>query len=214
MSVKRERSSWVYTLGRGLAAVVFRTLFPIRFYNTERLSINAPFIVVCNHQSLWDPIVVAYACKPYEIRFIGKKELMANKLMNWLICKQLHAISVDRHHSDMAALRSAMQVIKDGHVLGIFPEGTRHVEGTMEHMEGGTAMIALRCGVPVVPVWIDKRVRLFRRTNCRVGETIDLEAIRAEGINRETCDKTLEAITNVYHKMIAEQEQIKLSEKK
>ncbi len=63
----------------------------------------------------------------------------------------LHMIPVDRHHSDMEAMRACLRVTKAGGVLGIFPEGTRHKEGIMEHIESGVALIALRSGVPLIP---------------------------------------------------------------
>ena len=55
-------------------------------------------------------------------------------------------IDVDRHNMDMAALRACLKTLREGHPLGVFPEGTRHKEGVMEHMESGIAMIALRSG--------------------------------------------------------------------
>lgn len=51
---------------------------------------------------------------------------------------------------------------KAGGVLGIFPEGTRHKEGIMEHVESGVALIALRSGVPMIPLYIGSKPRLFR----------------------------------------------------
>ena len=117
------------------------------------------------------------------------------------ILLRLHMIPVDRHHSDMEAMRTCLKVTKAGGVLSIFPEGTRHKEGVMEHMESGVALIALRSGVPMIPMYIDGKPRLFRRMRVTVGDPIPMDDLRERGVNKETCQELLDRITAVYREM-------------
>ena len=89
--------------------------------------------------------------------------------------KGLDAFPVDRGHNDLNAVRTALKVLKDGHVLGLFPQGTRSPDNSRMPMLGGASMIALRAGVPVVPVFIAGPYRLFRRTPVRFGKPMTFE---------------------------------------
>ena len=93
-----------------------------------------------------------------------------------------------------------------GGVLGIFPEGTRHKEGIMEHVESGVALIALRSGVPLIPLYIGGRPRLFRRLDVRVGDPIAMDDLRERGVNRDTCEELLARITETYRALTAHPE--------
>ena len=117
--------------------------------------------------------------------------------------EDLGLIAVDRHHSDMEAMRACMRALREGRILGIFPEGTRHHKGLMDQLEGGTALLALRCNVPLVPVYFDKKFRLFRLVHMYVGQDIPLDDLIAQGVNKGTCDQLLQRITGVYAAMAA-----------
>lgn len=71
-----------------------------------------------------DPILIAWGCFRYQIHFLGKKELESVPILRWLFNK-LDMIPVDRHNMDMHAVRACLKTLKEGHVLGIFPEGTQ-----------------------------------------------------------------------------------------
>ena len=197
---KRPARTPLYTAARVLAAVLFRTLCPVKYYHAERAGLDAPFIVISNHLSGLDPIVVGKPIKRYEVTFLGKKELVGNRFTHWLLTS-LHMIIVDRHNSDMEAMRACMKAVREGEVLGIFPEGTRHHEGVMEHTEAGVGLIALRSGVPLLPMYIDSRARPFHRTRVWVGEVIPTEDLRAEGVNRQTAEQLMERIKAAYGRM-------------
>ena len=68
----------------------------------------------------------------------------------------------------------------------------------MEQLESGVGLIALRSGAPVVPMYIESKYRLFHRNRCVVGAPIDYSDLRAEGVNRDTCQRLMERITEVY----------------
>ena len=199
---KQKKRSLIYAIARPIATVLMKTFIPVKYHNLERLDIDAPYIVISNHLSMFDPVIIGAAIKKHQVRFVGKKELCKNKLIAMLF-RELRMISVDRHNSDMEAMRACMKVTRDGEILGIFPEGTRHHKGTMEELESGIGLIALRSKVPLMPIYISGKVRLFRRMHVYVGQAIPSEDLREQGINKETSDLLLKRITACYAEMQA-----------
>ena len=200
---KKSGKSALYEFCRGLAWLLLHTLLPVRYEHAERIQLDAPFIVIGNHLSLLDPVVVALAVKRYQLHFLAKRELAKVGVVRWFL-EKLHTIFVDRHNSDMEAMRSCMRVLKEGNALCVFPEGTRHHQGLMEEIESGVALMALRGRVPVIPVYIQGKLRLFRRLDVLIGEPIPTEDLRAEGVNSQTCAQMLERITSTYAQMAEE----------
>ena len=200
---KPKRTFW-YQFSRILACILFHTICPVRYHNKKVLhDADAPYILISNHNSFIDPAVAAYPIRRYEVNFVGKKELAGSKFTAWLF-KKLHMIVVDRHHSDMEAMRTFMRTLKNGEILALFPEGTRHHKGVMEELESGIGLIALRSGVPVYPVYISRRVLPFRVTHAYMGDPIPYDDIRAEGVNSETSARFMARITETYRKMVAD----------
>ncbi len=189
----REKRTFWFMAARRLIWVLGHTIYPLRFHGREYADLDAPFILVSNHKHWLDPLIIGSGIRRYEVRFLGKKELVKTRIGAWLLNK-LHMIVVDRHNSDLKAMRECMNVIRQGHVLGIFPEGTRCRNTTMEHLETGCAFIALRAKVPLLPVLIDRPVRPFRLTRVTYGPPIDISDLAAEGINAETAEKLNERI--------------------
>lgn len=187
----------LYTFIRGFAAFALKTLLPVRYHGREVLDMDGPFIIIGNHQSWLDPVVMAVGTRRHQLAIMAKKELAANQLLS-NAGRQLHAILVDRGNTDMEAMRSSMKALRGGEVMGIFPEGTRYHAGLMEELETGAAMLTLRSGAPLVPMYIPEKLKLFRRTECYVGEPIDYADLKAQGINSETCKALLERITAWY----------------
>ncbi|MGN1370313.1 MAG: lysophospholipid acyltransferase family protein [Aristaeellaceae bacterium] len=193
-----EKKSIIYTVCLPLVQGLFKTILPVRYHGLEHVStLEAPYILMGNHLSMLDPFMLAVAAPKQQIRFVGKKELWKFKPFAW-IAKDLKAIPVDRHNTDMEAMRACMRVVREGHVLGIFPEGTRHHQGLMTELESGVAMIALRARVPLVPVYITGKLRLFRPLHVYVGKPIMMDDLREMGVNTESCAMLLSRITETY----------------
>lgn len=198
LSKPEDKKAIIYTLGLPLISGLFRTFLPVKYHGLEHIShLDAPYILMGNHTTMLDPVIMAVAAPKEQIRFVGKKELWKCKPFAWL-ANHLRAIPVDRHNTDMEAMRACMRVVRTGHVLGIFPEGTRHHEGLMKELESGVAMIALRSNVPLVPVYIAGKLRLFRRLHVYVGKPIRMDDLREMGVNTESCKLLLSRITETY----------------
>lgn len=197
---KKSGRSLLYEVCRVLAWLLFHTILPVRYEHLERIQLDAPFILIGNHLSNMDPIIAALAVKRYQLHFLAKKELGKVGIARWFLTT-LHTIFVDRHNSDMEAMRACMKVMREGGALCVFPEGTRHHQGLMEEIESGVALMALRSGAPMIPVYIQGKLRLFRPLDVLIGESIPMDDLRAEGVNTETCQKLLARITQTYAEM-------------
>lgn len=197
--------SGMYKFVRGVFGILFKTVLPVTFHHLERVQLDAPYILVGNHSHMFDPMLIGYPVYRYAIRFMSKKELMDNAFLRWVL-KGVEAIPVDRHNMDMGAIRASLKTLKEGKVLGIFPEGTRHKEGVMQDMESGAAMIALRSGCRMLPAFISCKPRLFRRTHVYFGDPISVRDIAARGVNKDTCDELSRRIGEAYRVLVAEHE--------
>ena len=204
-----EKRSILYEIARVLANILFHTLMPVRFHHKERLLQDPPYVVIGNHRHALDPVVMAMGIPRHQIVFLAKKELAGNSkfLRNMLI--RLHCILVGRHESDMEAMRACMKAVKMKKILLIFPEGTRHHEGQMEQIESGTSLIAMRSKAPVIPIYFDRKLSLFKVTNLYVGEPIPYDDLLAEGINTDTCERMNERLRETFRTMIKDAEQEK-----
>lgn len=199
---RAEAFTPLYKLAHAVAAVLFSWLIPVRYHHEERGQMDAPYLLIANHDSMLDPLIVAWKCHRYHVRFLGKKELVKNPILRQMF-RGLLMIPVDRHNMDMTALRACLRVLKEGHVLGIFPEGTRRHEGVMEHLESGVAMMALRSNVPLLPVYISGKAKLFKPIDVYYGMPFSVKDIAAKGVNKEACDEVLARISGIYREMAA-----------
>ena len=99
---------------------------------------------------------------------MAKKQLFSIPGLNWLI-RKLGAFPVDRGNNDIGAVKNSIGALREGYSLMIFPEGTRVKEGETVEPKSGAAMIAIRSGVEMVPVYISANKRLFRKTRIIIG---------------------------------------------
>ena len=203
---REEQFPPVYTLVCRLFGFLFHTVMPVTYHHLERVQLDAPYILVGNHSHMFDPMLIGYPVFRYAVHFMGKKELMNNAILK-AICERVQMIPVDRHNMDMGAIRTSLKVLKEGHVLGIFPEGTRYKEGVMQDMESGAAMIALRSGCKMLPAYISRKPALFKRTHVYFGDPIAVKDIAARGINKDSCEELSQRIAQAYRQLVAEHEQ-------
>ena len=209
-----EKRGILYEITRVLAIILFHTVMPVKFHHRERLLQEPPFVLIANHRHALDPIAMAMGIPKKQIVFLAKKELGKSPFTQNIMTR-LHCILVDRHNVDMEAMRACMKAVKMKKILLIFPEGTRHHEGEMEQIETGTALIAMRSKAPVIPIYFDRKLSLFKVTNLYVGEPIPYDDLLAEGINTDTCEQMNERMRETFRGMIREygSVQVKKSEK-
>jgi 1-acyl-sn-glycerol-3-phosphate acyltransferase len=123
----------------------------VRAKGREHLPREGGVVIAANHTSWWDPIALA-ASLPRPVNFLGKKEVFRSRFGRWFFGRG-GVIPVDRKGSNPEAYAMAVQALRDGRVLGVFPEGTRHV-GKLGPARTGAARLAMESGAPIVPVGI------------------------------------------------------------
>jgi 1-acyl-sn-glycerol-3-phosphate acyltransferase len=150
----------------------------------ERIPMTGPLIVASNHLNNADPPIVGAGFARRRIRWMAKIELF--KMPFGIIIRMWGAFPVRRFDADLAAMLNAERILKNGGVLGMFPEGTRSRTGQMGPPHPGTAVIALRSGATIVPCAMTGTERLknplivFRRPTFTfdIGEPIVVEKVK------------------------------------
>jgi 1-acyl-sn-glycerol-3-phosphate acyltransferase len=140
-----------YELLRFLARFVFALTFRTHIRGRYNIPRKGPYIIAANHLS-WTDIPLVALNVPGKVVYMAKDEAFSGKI-GW-ITRFLGAFPVKRGEADRQAMRAAQDLLKRKKVLVIFPEGTRSKTHTLSKAHAGLGMIALRAGVPVVPVAI------------------------------------------------------------
>jgi 1-acyl-sn-glycerol-3-phosphate acyltransferase len=151
MAAKR-RMHWVYYFGRGLIRVIAFPFFSWKVRGRENLPEQGPALIVCNHLHIADPPIVASSL-PLKAVFMAKEELWHNRWSRFWV-ENFEAFPVRRDSFDREAIRRAEKCLGKGFSLIMFPEGERSKTAKLKKALPGAALIALRTGVPIVPVAI------------------------------------------------------------
>lgn len=157
----RAVNAFVYYFLRSLAVILSRLFVQLQVVGEENLPRKGPAILVVNHVDIVDPPVLVISTRRH-IFFMAKEELFRVPVFGGLM-RTAGTISVKRKAVDRQALRQALNVLKSGGVLGLFPEGTRNAAGTLQRAHTGATMLALRSGVPIVPVALMGTGRVFEK---------------------------------------------------
>lgn len=190
--------AWFWVSLRAVARAVFFLVLNVKLIGHRHVPRKGPFIIASNHLSWTDvPLVPAYLNS--QVIYIAKEELFLGKL-GWLV-RFLGAIPVKRGEADRQLLRASDDLLKRGKILVIFPEGHRSDNHQMILAHAGLGMIALRAGVPVIPVAIcgsEHALKRFRpRITIRYGEPMILQP-KGSKITKEDIH---EATATVMHRI-------------
>jgi 1-acyl-sn-glycerol-3-phosphate acyltransferase len=143
----------IYAFMRWLMRALTRTflfgLFAVA--GAENVPRQGPLIVCPNHSATLDPPLVPAFLPREDSWSMAKSEFFKGGVVTWLF-RHYHAFPVVRHSADRTALRTAFEILKSGHALIMYPEGTRVESGVLAQPEPGAGFIAQKAGCPVVPV--------------------------------------------------------------
>ncbi len=179
----------LYTIAWVLGRVLL-WLYRVEVRGVEELPKNS-VLLGPNHASDIDPVLIAL-CLPlnYHMHFMAKAELFENPVTGRLL-RALGAFPVQRDGKDIQSVKTAMQVLHKGENLLIFPEGTTihggigYHDGLPAHAHAGIAMIGVRTGASLVPVFCDGEKKLFRKTRIYFGEPLVPEVTGRRGTSEE-----------------------------
>ncbi len=164
-----------------------RIFFRIKVNGKENFPKDGALIFCANHTSNWD-LVYLFSFLPREVRFMAKKEIFSWFFIGPL-ARFLGAFPVNRGKPDLKAMRTALQILKDNQVLGIFPEGTRLKSEDAENAKAGIALFAHQSKADILPCYIDienKKVRPFCRVTINFGTVIKNEELNLDKKDSES----------------------------
>ncbi len=186
----------MYQVLRFIGIPVLYLLFFPKIVGRKNMRIKGKAIIVANHLSMWDPLLISVVFTRH-IYWMGKIELFKNRFAR-LFFNLVKAFPVRRGEGDLAAIRHAFRILRDGKIFGIFPEGTRVKSGKLRKFEPGTSMIALKSGSPVIPVYIKGLYKPFHRMKVIIGEPVLL----SDYVGTKTDPHTVEAATSLLERKL------------
>lgn len=146
----QQRVGWVYFLIHFLCRLYLWPACRIRIEGAEHLPLHGGGVIVCNHTRGHDYVPLGMGA-PRQIFFMAKAEAFGYSPILRYILEQGGVFPVDRRKGDLHALEVAVQIVQSGKLLGMFPEGHRSPDGTLQRGKTGATRIALQSGAPVIP---------------------------------------------------------------
>lgn len=178
----------LYFSGWELSRILSRFVFRVRVSGRENIPKSGGFILASNHISYFDPPLVG-CWVPRAIYFFAKKELFEHKLFG-AILRRVNALPVRRGTIDRQALEMAIEIVKRGHGLAFFPEGTRSKTGDLMAPKLGVGVIARQAECPIVPVYHSGTDRLSKCLTGRLRLRVTYgKPLSAEWVTSFSADK-------------------------
>lgn len=181
------KAKGAYRFFKLILGLPFRLIYRIKIIGADNEP-DGPFIVSANHMSYADPFIEG-VCLKTQITYIAKSSLERFRIIKWFF-STVGVIPIKREESDVAAIRKSVAALKDGKVIGIYPQGTRiplkppHKEDAM----GGLGLLVSIAKCPVLPMAIvtkAHRPRPFRKTLVVIGKPLSYETVTEEnGVHR------------------------------
>lgn len=181
----------------GTFGPIARFLFQVRRRNTRRIPKKGPCILVVNHVSNLDPVVVVAAVRR-PVLHLAKHTLFTKRFRSFFFQRVLGQIPVNRERGgNEAAIEAALHALEQGAALAVYPEGSRSPDGRLQRGRSGLGRLALLSGAPCIPVAVDgmfevlpkhrKMPRLLRPVRVLVGEPRRWSPDPERAADRDAC---------------------------
>jgi 1-acyl-sn-glycerol-3-phosphate acyltransferase len=185
----------MYSAVAGISWPLLHLAYRLRPRGLENLPNEGGFVLACNHVSSFDPWPLGLPLWPRrQLRFMAKSELYWWPLT--IVLNGAGAFPVRRGQRDTQAIETAVELVREGNVVAMFPEGTRRTKGLVKKFEArprtGAARIALEGGVPLVPAAVAGTDGLtkFRQLRVSYGPPVDIDDLRGEDVAKVAHDAT------------------------
>lgn len=155
-----------------IVIIVFSLFFRVRISGRQNVPDKGPYILCANHVGELDMFFIGYRIRRL-IHWMAKEELFRNFLLGAVIT-WLGAFPVKRGKGDIGAIKTAFRLLKEGHIVGIFPEGHRRKNGVALKAHSGAAMIAVKADVEILPVALEGSMRPFSKVRVVFGKPFKL----------------------------------------
>lgn len=173
-------------------------LHPLHIRGRGYLPKKGPAIVIANHVAMWDVLFISRMLLPLRTEYMAKEELFSHGKFLSFVLSSCGAYPVKRGAADIGAMKKALTTLREGHVFGIFPEGTRNKnwDGDFQKFFSGVGYIALTTKAPVIPMFFSdtKGFPVFKKVNVFVGPPVMLEDLYGKKVNGELSDEATSRI--------------------
>lgn len=159
-----------------ITRIVLGMLFyRVKLNDVENIPESGPVIVCANHKGMLDMFFIGYKIKRW-VHYMAKEELFGIPILG-LILKMLGSFPVKRGKGDVYAVKTGLSVLKQGHMLGVFPEGTRVKDGKRQDVKirPGLALFAIKSGAPILPVAVEGCYKPGSKINVTFGKPFKLD---------------------------------------
>ena len=168
---------------------------------------RTPCIIASNHSSMTDPFMMVSTMYFKRLSIIATQELFKKRGLR-LLFTLFRAIPIDKEGISLSTFKKASNVIKDGHSVGIFPEGTvAHDKDTIIQYKSGVILMSMMCKAPIYPMYLVKRSNIFRRYRVIIGNRFDIDTLELNGKTKK--EKMEEAASLLREQELLLEEQAK-----
>ena len=186
-----------YRFGRALIKLLNLILYNIHVEGEENIPETGGVVLCPNHISNYDPLAVATHMKR-QVHFMAKAELYKNFIVRKVLLA-VGTIPVDRGKVSLETLKESLRVLKNGEILGIFPEGTRVKNGERRKPMEGFVVFALKTKSPILPVHIEGEYKFRGKINIKFGKHFELNEYYGKKVKPEEMSKISEKIMDIVY---------------
>ncbi|MFA5865163.1 MAG: lysophospholipid acyltransferase family protein [Phycisphaerae bacterium] len=172
-----------------------------RAYNRHFVPPSGSVLLVSNHQSFLDPVVVGY-CLNREVDYMARDTLFKNPVFGKII-RSVNAFPVKRGEADLTAIKETLRRLRDQRVMLLFPEGTRTPDGLIREFKPGFALLARKANAPIIPVVVDGAFEAWPRSSPVPHPFIPINVIYGKPIlPEEVKSRTPEEFVKMIHQIM------------
>jgi 1-acyl-sn-glycerol-3-phosphate acyltransferase len=192
----------LYHIAKCICWIIFKLIFRLKVTGQKNIPQDGPFIIVANHSSLLDPVILGISIRP-KVIFVAAAYLFKVGWLGYML-RKFNSIPVQREN-DIKAIKQSLKILKRGGVLGIFPEGGIDRQKNHLPVRAGAAYLAAKIGVPIVPIKIKGADKVLPRGAkfIRSLNKIEVEIKKPIFCSRQT-NKDKEIIRNTIEAYIKE----------
>lgn len=192
MAEVKNKDGWArriwHEIGRFLSVGIVWLFYRVRVYGKENIPADGAVLVLSNHQSLFDPILCqGWVRRPF---YYVPRDTLFVGFWGWMI-DSFYTIPINQEKAGIKSMRTIIDVLKQGHIVCLYPEGARTFDGNIDEIKPGFGLLVRRSGATIVPMVIDgiferwprgqKYPKLGGRVGILYGEPISPETIKQTG---------------------------------
>ncbi len=183
-----------YNICKAICMFAFRIWYKIEYTGSENVPNGGGYILICNHLSNLDPIILAGGVKE-PIHYMAKAELFTNPFLAFIF-RHVNAYPVERGTGDTSAIDNSVKLIAESKIVGIFPEGTRSKDGNPLRPKSGASLVAKMTCADVLPCGIiyENKGKFRSKVSVKFGSVIPHEKL---GFTEEQNARELKTATKI-----------------